>query len=266
MKRIFLEFIAFAVLFFLLWGLLSRVNMIKLFQVQQMQQSLESNIGNLIWDSIQETETEIKDSTAVVIVDSIKNRICVANGIDGDAVKIHIMKRGEVNAFALPAGYLILNSEIIRYSKNAEELSSVMAHEIAHIQRGHVMRKIVKELGINIVFYLFSRGSGGEVARQITGVISSSAYDRSLESEADEMAVRYMLKSDIDPSHFSDLMTKLAKESRNIPKLLSWINTHPDSEERAANIMKLRGKYEKHNNPVIFAGTWKLLLKQINER
>jgi predicted Zn-dependent protease len=76
-------------------------------------------------------------------------------------------------------------------------------------------------------------------------MLSSSAYDRTLEKEADMESVNYLLKADINPEPFADFMYELAQ--KNVSDDFYWISDHPESEERAKYILDFlkEKKYKK---------------------
>ncbi|MCX8473257.1 MAG: M48 family metalloprotease, partial [Sediminibacterium sp.] len=94
------------------------------------------------------TEEENKNTHVVNSIDSIVTHICKSNKIDRETIIVHVLNKDEINAFALPNGHLIIYSGLIHNSDNQEELTGVISHEIAHIELNHVMKKLVKEIGL----------------------------------------------------------------------------------------------------------------------
>jgi len=68
--------------------------------------------------------------------------------------------------------------------------------------------------------------------------LSSSAYDRELETEADLTAVDYLIKAGIGPEPFANFLYRLGDESKVVPKQIYWISTHPESKERAEKMIE----------------------------
>ena len=111
-----------------------------------------------------------------------------------------------------------------------------MGHEIAHIANNHVMKKLSKEIGLTVLLSATTGGKGGAIVKEILKTLSSSAYDRTLEKEADMASVDYLLKANINPEPFADFMFELAQKKEESDSLY-WISTHPESEERAKYIL-----------------------------
>lgn len=244
-KTIIQGLIILALFFGLFFGL-SKVDFVGLMQIEKNTTSAENKIGDLIWDNIQETEDIITNDSIVKTLDSLIVPICKANKIERDSLKIHIVKNDEVNAFALPNKHLVIYTGLLLDCKKQEAVQGVIGHEIAHIENNHVMKKLSKEVGLTVLLTAASGGKGGEIIKEIFKTLSSSAYDRSLEKEADMESVNYLLKANINPEPMADFMFQLAQQEA-LPNAFSWISTHPESEERAKYILDyLKGKkYQK---------------------
>lgn len=244
-KTIIQGLIILALFFGLFFGL-SKVDFVGLMQIEKNTTSAENKIGDLIWDNIQKTEDIITNDSIVKTLDSLIVPICKANKIERDSLKIHIVKNDEVNAFALPNKHLVIYTGLLLDCKKQEAVQGVIGHEIAHIENNHVMKKLSKEVGLTVLLTAASGGKGGEIIKEIFKTLSSSAYDRSLEKEADMESVNYLLKANVNPEPMADFMFQLAQQEA-LPNAFSWISTHPESEERAKYILDyLKGKkYQK---------------------
>lgn len=226
--------------FFGMWLLLAQVNFVSIFGIENMKTNTENEIGDLIWNQIEETEDVIFDEAIIQKLDSLLLPLCEQNFITRDSLKVHIVKKDEVNAFALPDGHLIVYTGLILDCKNEQALLGVLGHEIAHIEKNHVMKKLSKEVGFSVL--LSMTGANAQIIKEVLHSLSSSAYDRSLEKEADMESVKYMLNAEIDPRPFADFMYELSLDNE-LHKYTYWVSTHPESEARAKYILNsLKGK------------------------
>ena len=100
---------------------------------------------------------------------------------DREIIKVHVLNKDEINAFALPNGHLIIYSGLINNSGNQEELTGVICHEIAHIELNHVMKKLIKEIGLSVLISMTTGKGGSEIIKETAKMLSSSAFDRKLE-------------------------------------------------------------------------------------
>lgn len=252
------------IVFFAMWFGLSKLDFVGFFEIEKHTTSAENKIGDLIWDQIQETETVVTNDSLVKTLDKLILPICKANGIQRDSLKIHIVEKDEVNAFALPNNHLVVYTGLITDCRKQEALQGVLGHEIAHIVNNHVMKKLSKEIGLSVIISATTGGKGGEIVKQVLSTLSSSAYDRALEKEADMESVKYLLKADINPEPMADFMYELAQQQET-PDAFAWIATHPESEERAKYILDyLKGKKLKKKQ-TLTEQNWKAFQEQVKK-
>jgi predicted Zn-dependent protease len=238
MKKAILQGIISILFFFGTWFVLTKIDWVTVLKVQKVTDKTEEKLGELFWDIFQQTEKENKNPFVVNSIDSIVTQICTANNIDREFIKVHILTKDDINAFALPNGHLIVYSGLIINSDNQQELSGVICHEIAHINLNHVMKKLVKEIGLSVLISMTTGNGGAEIVKETAKMLSSSAFDRSLEKEADIKAVDYLVKARINPEPFADFLFKLSETENEATQYLTWMSTHPDSKERAEYIIE----------------------------
>lgn len=262
-KTIF-QGLTIAVVFFGMWFALSRVDFVGFFKIEKHTVAAENKIGDLIWDQIRETENVVTNDSIVKELDKLILPICKANNIERDSLKVHIVEKDEINAFALPNNHLVVYTGLITECKKQEALQGVLGHEIAHIEKNHVMKKLSKEVGLSVLLSAASGGKGGAILKEIFKTLSSTAYDRALEKEADMESVKYLLKADINPEPMADFMYELAQK-HDTPDGFGWISTHPESEDRAKYILEyLKGKkYQKKQT--ISDADWKAYQEKIKD-
>jgi len=250
-------------LFFTTWFLLQQVDWMRILKVEKITEKTEQKLGELFWEIFKKTERENTNQFVTNTIDSLLTKICVSNNIKRSQIKIHVLDKKDVNAFALPNKRLVINSGLILAAENQEELCGVIAHEIAHIELNHVMKKLMKEVGLSVLISMTTGGSGTEAIREAAKMLSSTAFDRGLEREADMKAVDYLINANIDTEPFANFMQKLSDKESDIMKYLSWISTHPDSKERAENIIEYSRGKTKETKPVISQKTWENLKEML---
>jgi len=265
MKKIFFQGFSLVVLFFAAWFALRQVDWMAVFKVEQVTKTTEEKLGDLFWDIFGKTEKDLRSSDIIGPVDSILTKICRANDIDRSQIKLHILDNEEVNAFALPNKHLVVFSGLILASENEAELSGVIGHELAHIQLNHVMKKLMKEVGLSMLISMTAGGGGTEIIRETAKMLSSSAFDRELEREADIKSVDYLIEADIRPDAFADFLFRLGDDQPEMLKNLTWISTHPDSKERAEYIIKYSRGRSDGGKPVLGEEAWEALQTTLGE-
>jgi len=168
--------------------------------------------------------------------------------------RFHINRDEEVNAFALPGGYVVINTGLILKAETPEEMLGVVAHEMAHVTEQHGMRNIIGSAGI----YLTVNAILGDVSGLLALIADAApfllnqSYSRSFETESDEKGAALLLAADIDPRGLASFFEKLKEEedkrlkemagedNQELAKAtLSMISTHPATEDRIAHLEKI---------------------------
>lgn len=257
MRKLFLSLLIIVVFFAGLGYLISSVDWVKTFKLEKITQKTEQQLGDLLWETYSKREKEIKDPIVVKAVDSLVTRICLANGIDRETITVYIFDKSDINAFAFPGGRLAVYTGLIKASENQNELIGVVSHELAHIQLRHVLKKLIKEIGISVLISIATGTEDVAVISEIVKTLTSTAFDRSLEKQADIKAIDYMVNASIDPLPLADFMQRLADEEKTPgAEYLSWISTHPESAARAAYIRTYAGKKIQKGERPLAEATW----------
>lgn len=141
------------------------------------------------------------------------------------------------NALALPGGTVILTDQLVALG-SSEEITAVLAHEIAHVQEEHSLQQLYRALGFAGMIALFA-GDVGVVAEEVLaggGVLVAMAASREMELDADEKAVGLLRKVDIDPINLSTMLDKLyqavCKGNLEECEESGWLSSHPGGKER----------------------------------
>jgi len=147
--------------------------------------------------------------------------------------EFHVVRDPAVNAFAMPGGFVVMNSGLIERADSAEEVAGVLAHEVQHVERRHGLRGLVHAAGLGVGLRLVLGEVGGSLAASWAEDLEGLRFSRTQESDADRAGVDALLRAGIDPRGMATFFRKLAKEGGNVPALLS---SHPASEDRFAAV------------------------------
>ena len=151
---------------------------------------------------------------------------------------IKVIDADEVNAFALPGGFLYVNSGLVLLADGEAELAGVMAHEIAHVCARHAMRQMTRAAYANLasIPLIFIGGGIGYAARSAAGLalpISFLKFSRGFEEEADYLGVQYLYATGYDPQSFIYFFERMQVREKQKPGTLSKIfGSHPATESR----------------------------------
>jgi len=188
--------------------------------------------------------TQVKRQSKVVEAPRVTeyiNRIAQNLARNSDAkmpLNVAVLDSPSPNAFALPGGYLFVNTGLILTAANEAELAGAMAHEIGHVAARHSTRQATRAeiASMATVPLIFMGGWGGVGARQAAGVVVPAQmmqFSRSFEAEADLLGLEYMYQAGYDPTGLVDMFEKLeALEKRKSGTIARVFATHPMTEDR----------------------------------
>ena len=243
MHRILVQGLILLAAFFGLFFGLKQLNWVGWFGAQTWSDTLEKELGEIFWKAYSLEQEEITQPEANAMFSQWVQDLCEANGLKHDDFKLHLLRQDEVNAFALPDGHLVIYSGLVQKAESAEAFLGVVCHEMAHIQLAHVKQKLIKEVGLSVLLSMVTGNGQPQAVQAAVEILSSTAFDRELEREADQQAVEYLLAAGLNPLPFADFMEGLAEENAGLEEYFSWISTHPSSKERAKEIrMKAAGR------------------------
>jgi predicted Zn-dependent protease len=236
---------------------LRTIDWVGMFDIEKHTRDTEEKLGDLFWEHLGDEGNQITDSLTVAAMDTMVSSICSANAIPRDHIKVHVFRADVVNAFAMPGGHLVVNSALIEDCKNPEQLCGVLAHEIAHIELHHVMKKLVREVGMSVLVNMTTGGGDGGQVGEVVGALSSKAFDRDMEREADMKGLDYLMNAHIDPHPFADFLYLTGDGESE--EAFEWLSTHPSSKERMEYVLEEIGKRQFEVKPIIAAATWEEL-------
>ena len=150
-----------------------------------------------------------------------------------------VIEDESLNAFALPGGYVFVNTGLIKIAGEEDELAGALAHEIAHVAARHMTRQATKSQLTNLLMQPVGAivgGWTGYAARQGMGVGIPAmflSFSRAAESEADYLGVQYMYAAGYDPNGAISIFEKMESLRRTEPGRIARIfATHPMDSER----------------------------------
>jgi predicted Zn-dependent protease len=151
---------------------------------------------------------------------------------------IKVVDSEEINAMALPGGFLYVNTGLIRAASEEAELAGVMAHEIAHVAARHSTEQVSKGRFFNFASLplIFLGGPAGYTIRQAAGLmlpLQMLHFNRRAEREADFLGLQYLYKAGYDPTAFVSFFEKVkSQEKRKSGFLTKAFSTHPVTQDR----------------------------------
>ena len=151
-----------------------------------------------------------------------------------------VVDQPDVNAFAVPGGYIYIYRGLIEKTANMSELAGVMGHEIAHVTKRHSMKQMASQQrgsavvgGVCIFAPSFCQSGAGNAAIQVGGGALFAKFSRDDETEADRAGVTYVTRAGIDPRGMPSMFrTLLSLRSSSPSSVEGWFSSHPVEETR----------------------------------
>lgn len=165
-------------------------------------------------------------------------------------ITVFAMRDPSINAFALPGGFIGINSGLVTGAQSESELAGVLAHEIGHVMQRHIARGIAQQsqgagmMVASLIGALLAALAGqGDLAMGVATFGQAAAIDRQLgfsrsaEQEADRAGFQMMRQAGFDPRGMADMFRRLMNASRlNEGTGGGYASTHPLSIQRMSDI------------------------------
>lgn len=163
-------------------------------------------------------------------------------GITGSPYELQfkVVKSEQVNAFALPGGYIAIHSALIAEAPSPESVLGVMAHESEHVLQRHGIKGVLNQLGITLVLPLLfgdTHSVMGAISRASGGLLGLG-FDRGQESEADSKGLELLSQAKIDPHGMESFFRWMSEQEAEKGAPPEFLSTHPLSSNRLKQIQK----------------------------
>jgi len=152
--------------------------------------------------------------------------------------RFEIVDSPDFNAFALPGGFVYVQRGLLEKINSADELASVLGHEITHVDARHSAAQISKVELLNIGLLAANIATQGAVQQfgdlvNIGAVLTLNKFSRDAEREADHYGTIYMTKAGYNPKASLDVMQQIQRiQLREPTSVETWFMTHPPTSER----------------------------------
>ena len=184
----------------------------------------------------------IEDPEVELYVDGMGRRILDAVGNTRYPYRFFVIQDASMNAFAVPGGSIFLHSGLIERVETSDELASVIAHEIVHVNARHFASlsssseaaMLVGMLGVFLAPVLGPAALAGPAV----AMTRQLEFSRQMEEQADNLGVGYLARAGYDPQAAVDFMDRLYRERiLNPVGRPPYLLTHPLTEKRISNLV-----------------------------
>lgn len=156
---------------------------------------------------------------------------------DGMQLRFAVIDAPDViNAIAMPGGYIYVFSGLLRTAESESEIAGVLGHEIAHVVERHVAAQLVTQYGIQTLRDFLLGGERSRLGVAVSELATRGAlgaFSRTAEREADDLAIRMLIRAGHDPHGYVTFFERLSRGGKRGASLERFVSSHPDPAERA---------------------------------
>jgi beta-barrel assembly-enhancing protease len=165
-----------------------------------------------------------------------------------------VVESDKINAFAAPGGFIFVTSAAVRTARSEDELAAVLAHEVAHVARGHALGNIKKSRYASVSAELLQAAGTATLSPEqlaqlnqlLEGIINDTleamfvkGYSRDTEFEADRLGVEIAARAGYDPAAMGRFLDNLARQQATSEG--GFFATHPSTSDRQARLSSQLG-------------------------
>ena len=233
---------------------------------QVMSRSDEFNIGLMVIRGLRDQGQILDDPEIADYIQTLGSRIAAQTGDSGHNFQYFVIKESDINAFALPGGFICVNQGLVLATANESQLASVLAHETAHVTQRHIAREIRQQgrtglasaAALLAAILIGAAGGGGGAVEGAIALAQGAAqqqtinFTRSNEEEADRVGISFLAAAGFDPQGMPDFFEAIGRRNtlqsptQYIPSLLQ---DHPVTSDRIAESRERASHYPRTKQP-----------------
>ena len=195
----------------------------------------EQKLGETVYQDFLSKETVLKEGPAVSAVQEMTQRMTAKIPNNPYTFQVSVVQSPVVNAFALPGGYVVVFTGLMKKAESGEEVAGVLSHELNHVLQRHGMERLVKMMGLAAVVSILVGDQQGLIglARQLGLELATLKFGREQETEADVTGIRLLSDARIAPDGMIRFFERLSEKDKERVELFS---SHPMSAARAERL------------------------------
>jgi predicted Zn-dependent protease len=224
-----------------------------------MSESQEVQVGRQEDVKVRQQYGVYDDKALQKYVNEIGQRLAQGSHRPGLQYHFTVVDSPEINAFALPGGYIYITRGIMSYLNSEAELAGVIGHEIGHVTARHSVQQMSAATAAGVgatlleIFVPVLRNQAGDTAINMLGNVLLSGYGRDHELEADRLGAQYLVRAGYDPQAMIKVIgvlknqelfdAELAKAEGREPRSYHGVfASHPDADTRLQQVIAEAGK------------------------
>ncbi|MEE9448217.1 MAG: M48 family metalloprotease [Arenicellales bacterium] len=205
----------------------------------------EKMLGKQVMLNVRARSTLSDDTLLHEYLNALTAKLSQHSPRDFGQISLQLAIDPNINAFAVPGGYITINSGLIKHANSEDELAAVIAHEIGHHSQRHISRMIERQKQLSLPATAALLGGlivGGQVGT--AAVLSAQAalgadqlsYSRQFEIEADASGMAILTSANYPAKAMPAFFSQLEKQSQLYGGISpEFLRTHPVSSDRIAD-------------------------------
>jgi beta-barrel assembly-enhancing protease len=233
------------------WSVLPRVGA---FAAKRAPLWVEERIGSAAAGIFAPVAERCSDPRAEALLDRVVQRLAAQAPASRYRFRVVYANSPLVNAFAAPAGHVVVFRGLLQQAATAEEFAGVMAHEMQHVFHKHSIQAMARAYSGAMLLRMMAADSSGTSSAFLGAAnLADLHYQRQDESEADGDGFALLLKARVDPMGFADFMKRMQADGSGVAGFLS---SHPSDEERATKAAAAAREYKGALVPLMTVQEW----------
>ena len=227
-----------------------------------MSESREVQAGRREDPKVRKEYGVYDDPALQAYVNDVGQKLAHASHRPGLEYRFTVVDSPEINAFALPGGYIYITRGILAFMNSEAELAAVLGHELGHVTARHSVQQLsaatAAQVGVSLVqiFVPETRGALGDTAVNLLGGALLAGYGREHELEADRLGAEYLARTGYDPQAMVKVVgvlknqelfdAEVAKEEGREPRAYHGLfATHPDNDTRFRQVVGEAARFKQ---------------------
>jgi len=212
------------------------------FNLFSAQQDVE--IGTASAAEVERQLPLVSDREVQAYVNEIGQRLEAQAGGPQFSYQFRVVNASDINAFALPGGFVYINRGILEAARNEGEVAGVVAHEIAHVALRHGTHQATKAYGAQAGLSILGGLLGKQVGKSTADIVNAVGgfgmnalflkFSRELETQADVRGAQILAMSGYTPADMVSFFHTLEKVDKSLKT--TWLSNHPATPDRIARI------------------------------
>jgi beta-barrel assembly-enhancing protease len=240
---------------FYVWGIPGLAT----FLAPRIPLSWEEQLGASVLEQLAPSDARCVDQNRFPALESVVTRLSGAVPDSPYRIRLTVVDRPVMNAFALPGGQVVVFRGLLEATETPEQLAGVLAHELQHIYKQHPTRAIIEQASTGLLITAISGDFTGALAYGIEGarVLGALRYSRLHEDEADREGLRLLQAAGIDPAEMIAFYRIMEAQHPDDAATSSALSTHPGTSERIDKLIALAGPPPPHPVRLFSREEWK---------